>query len=1813
MGNSIFTQAAQFLRDRRDNRRWQAAVCCLATVVICGTAWALIRQGQALNDSKGDVLDCKFEVHKHSTDCYEDERLVCGKVEYVVHTHEDTCYDEDGGLLCLLPEEEGHVHGAECFKIEESIVCELEESAVDSYMVESSGEQEDSFVGYALGSELICGQEEHSHTDDCYTVTEESTLICGQEEQGGHSHTDACYGEEGTLICGQEEYTGHTHDDSCYTITAGSTLTCGWEEHTHNDGCYDSTVQDTDSAQNGPAAGHTHSGDCYQLVRRLVCGKEGVHIHDADCYQDGTLICTAPEVDSLEEHIHGPECFGESEDEEYTQIFMNGDIKVTAVYRTSAKIPEDAVMDVEQITDQDNEHYENRLAELERMDGVLADDEEMVMLLGFDFHTLDEKFMPKDTVNLTVQFLNDSIYAEGDEVTVACFDNGGVNLISGTDIDEKGLTTFDVDNLSELAFITSAESARELVYEGEDYIVTVTLGEDSAVPADAELIAEKITQEDSESYVEYFEKLDEAGVLEDNETAAMLLDMKIYAEDREIVPDGTMEVRVQFLNREIYFEGDAVKAAHITADDIVLLEASDIDDDISTTFTVDELAEVAFITDGDIRTLTAEGEDYIVTVRFSPKAMIPEDAELVAKRITRENDPEHFTAREEQVQAEHTDEFIAVSALFDICFYDAEGVEIEPQSVVDVKIQLFDKSNTEKSDANNSDAEKSDSVKVAHFTEDKESEEKNIEIIENVDVTRDENGNLSTTFQTESFSEYAFYGEGDVTDEASFRRAMEWAQGKEAGKTRVVKLGDSFKVTGSKTIEVTQGIQLDLNGNTIKVDNGNYYFINVSGSGSLDIIDSSTKDHPGPTSTEKGGEHGKTTYKYSKDNSAKLETITFTVTESKVIDSLNGRTQDDLYTYTVTGHGAIVGSTGNKWSLFTGSGNLSFNDGVVIAGNNNRAIYSNGSGTKVITLNDCYVVDHKAAQNAGAIYCEGGTINIHKGAIISGNEAALRGGAILINNGGTVNMDGGYVTNNTSQQSTISGKDIGAGGGLLIFEATLNMSGGYVTGNIAHIGGGGIALDNAGYNNSPTVATITGGYISSNSCVGTRGEGGGIGAYGYFTYSTVRLTIQGSKDSKVYITNNKVSNTQDWGGGGLFVASHVKAYLKDTLITENTADGFGGGLGGCSTGRIFNSETNGAAIFDNTADGKNRSTLSGGKNADSIYANKYMETLFLKGKDGRNLYEDCFSALYTELYKTMLGGGLEEWDGIIDGNRITGNESRLKSSFLQALTAYPSDDAKALARADANVYFNGNYTNVHGGGIMCNGVTAFGDKPDEMEYPSSLEITAKKVLKDGSKTVKMDAGQFTFTIYEDEACTKPVTKGTNDVDGKISFEEYLRFDLEEDNGSKVVVGKEYQYQFYIKEDAVTEDSDNLSIVTSDTIYRLDVTVVKTEKHQDYGEDHEFPRYKDLITKIQLYKKTPTTKWTSANSDCKVTGKLESSLEKVELELTNGGALFTNEKKKPEDIYIKKNWDGFENEAEKKAAMDKVEYIEVELCRDVNGKLTPVGNSRKQLNAENGWMVKWEGMDPNASQSYVVKEVSVKFKGSNKLIPADYQYTSSYNYKFEYIKVGNETRGTGTVTITNAPKKFGIELVKKGDDGSKLRGAEFQILKSGSDDPIEFVYDAEGYESGVYTVWDGETNTVKYNTLKTNNEGLLRISGLSEGQYIIREYEAPIGYKAVSDHMVTFTLGGAGKEPSGTIECLGEGKCTELEGDISFDKGDNSDAILKLIMTDPEDIYELPETGGIVNIYIGIMAAVLFVGIVAVMYITYRRRKGELRG
>ena len=153
-----------------------------------------------------------------------------------------------------------------------------------------------------------CGQEEHTHTEECYAPAPAETLrelICTRESLGVHTHTEDCYDQEGNLLCGYADYVVHTHDENCYD--ADGRLIC-WlpelEEHIHTAECYapgETVVIDE---------GHTHTDDCYGQERgELICGLEETagHAHGEDCYNEaGNLICT---LDESEGHQHNDSCY----------------------------------------------------------------------------------------------------------------------------------------------------------------------------------------------------------------------------------------------------------------------------------------------------------------------------------------------------------------------------------------------------------------------------------------------------------------------------------------------------------------------------------------------------------------------------------------------------------------------------------------------------------------------------------------------------------------------------------------------------------------------------------------------------------------------------------------------------------------------------------------------------------------------------------------------------------------------------------------------------------------------------------------------------------------------------------------------------------------------------------------------------------------------------------------------------------------------------------------------------------------------------------------------------------------------------------------------------------------------------------------------------------------------------------------------------------------------------------------------------------------------------------------------------------------
>lgn len=179
-------------------------------------------------------------------------------------------------------------------------------------------------VGISMTAQYQCGEEEHTHTADCYT----KVLTCGYEE-GELENADELAAAAATSqptveaepaplsLEPQIEFVPHEHTEDCYTEV--QTLTCMEEEHVHGDDCFDPE----DGSLICDKFEHTHDESCYTTEYELTCGlEEGELVEQVvEPTQSAELAAMAvaepvalePTVDTVEPiyHHHTDACYEE--------------------------------------------------------------------------------------------------------------------------------------------------------------------------------------------------------------------------------------------------------------------------------------------------------------------------------------------------------------------------------------------------------------------------------------------------------------------------------------------------------------------------------------------------------------------------------------------------------------------------------------------------------------------------------------------------------------------------------------------------------------------------------------------------------------------------------------------------------------------------------------------------------------------------------------------------------------------------------------------------------------------------------------------------------------------------------------------------------------------------------------------------------------------------------------------------------------------------------------------------------------------------------------------------------------------------------------------------------------------------------------------------------------------------------------------------------------------------------------------------------------------------------------------------------------
>lgn len=727
----------------------------------------------------------------------------------------------------------------------------------------------------------------------------------------------------------------------------------------------------------------------------------------------------------------------------------------------------------------------------------------------------------------------------------------------------------------------------------------------------------------------------------------------------------------------------------------------------------------------------------------------------------------------------------------------------------------------------------------------------------------------------------------------------------------------SFKLMNdietSETITLNKdgsNITLDLNGHKIKHTSQGQSLFNITGGATLTIKDTdpnkpSESVDSGKQLNDQGQDLNPNNYGkkavLSYDNGIPSN-LTYYVTQSSPSATDTTKTTETLFKHSVDIKGAIVACVGNenlKLININDGGHFSLESGVLTQEkdcNVRNLVYAVNKST--VNMNGGYVCggycpDHAAgagisvenstlsisngviagncAPSGGGVYANGSAVKV-TGGVISGNSTNSNGygGGIMAENGGSVTVSGGYITNNRyANFCGNKGDGCHGGAGLATSNgAHVTISGGQITGNYSEEAGGGVYVTSK-FQPNMTWLNITGGNIASNVSCQSEGAGIRVGQRVDVMINGPKES-NGTKESKVYITNNTCLSRFDWGGGGIFVqgssqnaADAGRLFVYNSYISTNTAGGYGGGVAVCPTGKTLVTNTDGTAIFGNTDAG-------GADSYDSQNNNNDGNPHLSGGGGGKTEDKEAYYSADSNGYHVFRNSGHADFFlaakgnttpvAVVSGKMLGDIDAKYSGSIeLTNCIAIPANGAAQVknsiglssgvdtkdkttidaVRNKATTFITGNYSWDHGGGIMSNGNLYLGEPADTYILPS-LKLKATKALinqqanQQTNQNMNFDKGKFSFSVYRKDSddATEPywndktfnsggctlVGTAKNDGSGNITF------DLGEQYIDKAVKANEITY--YLVENAgndpgITYDPD---ITYDPAVYKIVVKV-----------------------------------------------------------------------------------------------------------------------------------------------------------------------------------------------------------------------------------------------------------------------------------------------------------------------------------------------------------------------------------------------------
>lgn len=1607
------------------------------------------------------------------------------------HTHTDACYAQVTSVekrvpVCSAETLEIHRHTADCYDADGNPTCGYADFVVHSH---------DSRCYDETGN-LWCPLPEieaHRHTADCYALPEE------------HTHAEGCYTSvRGNLVCGE-----HVHTDACYTETA--VLTCGLEEseeHQHDENCYETSRERTC----GIDSDHSHTDACYEWEQVLSCDLPTDSAEDAQ----PVLVCTKPEIVL---HRHTPDCFDADGNLICGQTQILEHRHSDACFETVAE-----PVDTGTLTCTDTAHVHTA-----RCYGTWE------LVCGQEEHTHSETCTQNEQEETV--FCGKDAHTHGE----ACRDENG-ELVCGTEEHTHSLACYADPG----ADVETAE-LWEKTFAG--VTLTGNWRQDTLAIAETQLGYAESTK----NYV----------VAEDGET------VKGYTRYGAWCGEPYGDWNVMFLTFCLHYAGvegvdrdcggwvtswaDAFEPAQSHTPAVGDLVLFDRDGD----GTADRAGLVAQITDsgfaameGDAEdavrlltygaddpgilgyinlpegpkefTLTAQTENGITVTITGESASLPYPAREITVTVTEVTDGERRTIRdqilgEEQAEPER-------SYLLDITLWHGED-EIEPTGSVTVTFSGIDTEGLY--------------PKVYHI-------DTNAQTATDMEAKTAENGDV--TVDTNHFSYYE-------VQLLSLRTLSGYIGDAFINGGEFQLTGDAWTADNgsSANLCITQNTTIDLNGHTLTISKSGQCF-EVQDGATLTIIDSAA---PQETVTNAGG----TVY----GNKATLENDTLTYYITTSTPSGTGTTETlEQHTVTLTGAircdessdqaikvnggtldiqgGALRNSSGKRIVLVE-SGTLTMSGGYIVGGGSQG---NPGGGIYVTngTLNiSGGVVAANRGNSGGGIYVNSGELNISGGAV-AGNEVinghSDNGGGIYVNSG-TLNLSGGYVTNNYKEcgcndcRNDVNNTH-GGGGIALANSSVMNMTGGYVTGNYSGLAGGGIY---AGFFDHNVRFTMSGGTIAGNCA--ELGEGGGLRIAGG-TNGVIQAT------NKVYITNNITNSNNDWGGGGIFVQEKGNLSIVNSLITNNSAGGFGGGVGACPTGETLVVNQDGAAIYENRASGTNMSGGGNNKTYDSTLAQKsevftrngYADYFCVRARDGANGPISLVTGL-------MAGGGAANWTGSCDEQPVSiGPSGYAAAKYLFGLDAHPDGAAKSQAVNAAKVIITGNHSNIHGGGIMTNGGLILGRKEEIVTATPALDITGTKaLLKDGAA---QESGRDFHFLLKNSTGEEVGTATADAATGRFTISPNVQY----------TQAGTYTY-------TLSEVNDNRPGITYDTnVHTIQVTIV--EKTVSL-----------LGVTFKSYNVSSVTLDGSESGGSSGSGSgtgSQTGTFKVRYQNTNNWDIVNVYVWDADNRKIVGDWPG---QPMTKDTTDGTYYY------DLN--VTGTGNYNYIFNN----VIGGSGTQTKNITNIPYAPGKEAVFGANGDVVSNTAASGSSG-SGDAVGQGSNSDGSYTLTIpgdafTNTmTTQLNLQITKTDSvDASKLlEGAKFTLKEQGTETSVEAT--------------TGKDGTALFSGIRRNTT------------YYLYETQAPSGYMTAGPWILEVrdedaTLYPATENPDGTLERAGE-------TGTPLDVGGTDPKVLSVTVRDISWGYELPDTGGAGTTSYTAGGLALIFGAATLLYSHCRRRKED---